>query len=65
MHAYTAGALRPVVALSAIVPLLTSPDSALAHLAVQYFQRYLERDVFASIPRSIELAARHGADEAS
>lgn len=28
-----------------------------AHLALQYFIRYLERDVFARIPRSIELAA--------
>ena len=28
-----------------------------AHLAVHYFQRYLERDAFAAIPPSIELAA--------
>ena len=30
-----------------------------AHLAVHYFQRYLERDAFAAIPQSIELAAGH------
>jgi methionine synthase II (cobalamin-independent) len=28
-----------------------------AHLAVQYFCRYLERDAFASVPRSIDIAA--------
>ena len=28
-----------------------------AHLAVQYFQRYLEREIFSSVPASIDLAA--------
>jgi 5-methyltetrahydropteroyltriglutamate--homocysteine methyltransferase len=28
-----------------------------AHIAVQYFCRYLERDAFASVPRSIDIAA--------
>jgi methionine synthase II (cobalamin-independent) len=28
-----------------------------AHLALQYFNRYLERDAFAAVPKSIEIAA--------